>query len=484
MNTAKRILKTLKSADQLVASLLALSEKENICLLDSCGVNHLGSHLLLAGINALETFEIFNENPTETLRFLDDKLSSENLFSFFTISYEFGLKLEKIYSLENKHRTFDEPDIFLAQFDCLIVHNYQTRETFLTGNEKRFDEIEAKLKPSQNFEQSEHLSDKSVPVTSNFSKPEYIAAIEKIKEFIRCGDTYQTNLTQQIRARLPVDLTAQKIFWNLRKNNPAPFAAFLQRTDSTVISASPERFFRVESGEKKVERRKWSDKLFFTLHSPLSTLHSRLISASPIKGTRPRGNTFEEDLILQNELLKSEKDRAENVMIVDLLRNDLGRICEFGSVEVEKLCDLETHPTLFHLVSTITGKLRVNIKFSDIIRAVYPCGSITGAPKIRTMKIIDELETAPRGLSMGAIGYSIQNSKFKIRNSKSETLHSPLSTLHYSDLSVAIRTMVIHQQTAVFNVGGGIVIDSIPEVEYEETLLKAKALLNAFGGKL
>ena len=484
MNTAKRILKTLKSADQLVASLLALSEKENICLLDSCGVNHLGSHLLLAGINALETFEIFNENPTDTLRFLDDKLSSENLFSIFTISYEFGLKLEKIYSLENKHRTFDEPDIFLAQFDCLIVHNYQTRETFLTGNEKRFDEIEAKLKPSQNFEQSEHLSDKSVPVTSNFSKPEYIAAIEKIKEFIRCGDTYQTNLTQQIRARLPEDLTAQKIFCNLRKNNPAPFAAFLQRTDSTVISASPERFFRVESREWRVESGKQSIALLSSLDSPLLTLHSPLISASPIKGTRPRGENFEEDLILQNELLKSEKDRAENVMIVDLLRNDLGRICEFGSVEVEKLCELETHPTLFHLVSTITGKLRVNIKFSDIIRAVYPCGSITGAPKIRTMKIIDELETAPRGLSMGAIGYSIQNSKFKIQNSKSETHHSSLTTHHYFDLSVAIRTMVIHQQTAVFNVGGGIVIDSIPEVEYEETLLKAKALLNAFGGKL
>ncbi len=123
MNTAKRILKTLKSADQLVASLLALSEKENICLLDSCGVTYLESHLLLAGINPLETFEISNENPTETLRFLDDKLSSENLFSIFTISYEFGLKLEKIYSPEKKHRTFDEPDIFLAQFDCLIAHD-------------------------------------------------------------------------------------------------------------------------------------------------------------------------------------------------------------------------------------------------------------------------------------------------------------------------------------------------------------------------
>jgi len=471
VNTAKKLLKTLQSSDELVASLLALSETENICLLDSCGVDYSGSNFLIAGINPIEFFEITNENPSETLLFLDDKLSSEDLFSIFTISYQFGLKLEKINPREKNHQGFNEPDIFLAIFDCLVVHDYQMRKTFLVGNEKRFDEIEAKLESSQNHKQFNHSPrDKTVPVTSNFSKPEYLAAIEKIKEHIRRGDTYQTNLTQQIRARLPEDLTAQKIFWNLRKNNPAPFAAFLQRTDSTVISASPERFFRVESRESRVESAEQSD--------------SRLISASPIKGTRPRGNTFEEDLILQNELLKSEKDRAENVMIVDLLRNDLGRICEFGSVEVEKLCDLEKHPTLFHLVSTITGKLRANIKFSDIIRAVYPCGSITGAPKIRTMKIIDELETAPRGLSMGAIGCSIQNSKFKIQNSKSETHHSSLTTHHYFDLSVAIRTMVIHQQTAVFNVGGGIVIDSDPETEYEETLLKAKALLNAFGGKL
>ncbi|MGI8883102.1 MAG: anthranilate synthase component I family protein [Pyrinomonadaceae bacterium] len=485
MNTAKKLLKTLQSSDELVASLLALSETENICLLDSCGVDYSGSNFLIAGINPIEFFEITNENPSETLLFLDDKLSSEDLFSIFTISYQFGLKLEKINPREKNHQGFNEPDIFLAIFDCLVVHDYQMRKTFLVGNEKRFDEIEAKLESSQNHKQFNHSpTDKTVPVTSNFSKPKYLAAIEKIKEHIRRGDTYQTNLTQQIRARLPEDLTAQKIFWNLRKNNPAPFAAFLQRKDSTVISASPERFFRVESGEWRAESEKKSSYQCSTLNSPLSTLHSPLISASPIKGTRPRGTNFEEDLILQNELLGSEKDRAENVMIVDLLRNDLGRICEFGSVEVEKLCDLETHPTLFHLVSTINGNLRANIKFSDIIRAAFPCGSITGAPKIRTMQIIDELETAPRGLSMGTIGYSIPDSRFQIPDSKSDIHHSPSTIHHYYDLSVAIRTMVIHGQTAVFNVGGGIVIDSDPETEYEETLLKAKALLKAFGGKL
>ena len=185
-------------------------------------------------------------------------------------------------------------------------------------------------------------------------------------------------------------------------------------------------------------------------------------------------------------------------MIVDLLRNDLGRICEFGTVSVEKLCELEEHPTLFHLVSTVNGTLRENVRFSEMILSVFPCGSITGAPKIRTMKIIDELETATRGLSMGAIGFSsgewrVESGKWRVESGKlivesgefeDFTLNSPLSTLHSLDLSVAIRTMVIKDQKAIFNVGGGIVIDSIPEDEYKETLVKAKALLNAINGEL
>jgi para-aminobenzoate synthetase component 1 len=156
-------------------------------------------------------------------------------------------------------------------------------------------------------------------------------------------------------------------------------------------------------------------------------------------------------------------------MIVDLLRNDLGRVCEYGTVRVEKLCDLEEHPTLFHLVSTIVGDLRKDVGFSDILRAVFPCGSITGAPKLSTMRIIDNLETVNRGLSMGAIGYSIPNESFGV---------APVT-----DLSVAIRTMVIRDDDATFNVGGGIVIDSDPEREYDETLLKAQALLSALGAE-
>ncbi|MBA3784128.1 MAG: aminodeoxychorismate synthase component I [Acidobacteria bacterium] len=453
------------TADELVKTLLNLSDKKQVCLLDSCNVSHLKSHLFIAGVNPLEVLEITNDDAERTLKILNEKLSQTDLAFFFTISYDFGLKLENIKRRKKEFTSFSEPDVFLAAFDCLIIHDYDAGKTFLMGNEKRFDDLEKTLKENlkrQQFQNSRQNAD--VKISSNYTRESYLQAIGKIKEYIRRGDTYQTNLTQQLRAELPENLTAQKIFWRLRKSHPAPFAAFLKRNDDFVVSISPERFFKVQSSKFKVQ--------------------SRLIETSPIKGTRPRGNTAEEDLQLKNELLKSEKDRAENTMIVDLLRNDIGRICKFGTVTVEKLCDLDTHPTLFHLVSTVRGELKENITFADILKAVFPCGSITGAPKINTMQIIDELETANRGLSMGAIGFSIQSSQFKIQSLENKIQPSAFSLQPFIDVSVAIRTMVIKNQEAIFNVGGGIVIDSVPENEYEETLVKAKALLEAINGKL
>jgi para-aminobenzoate synthetase component 1 len=264
--------------------------------------------------------------------------------------------------------------------------------------------------------------------------------VKQIKEFISRGDTYQANLTQKFRVELSPGLRAADIFLRLRRDNPAPFAAFIDRGDSIVVSASPERFFRVANGR---------------------------IETSPIKGTRSRGADRDEDEKLRNELLVSAKDRAENTMIVDLLRNDLGRVCKFGTVVVDALCELEELPTLFHLVSTVSGELEHGIEFGDIIRAIFPCGSITGAPKIRTMEIIDDIESEPRGLSMGAIGYFVPETGFDLKPG--------------IDLSVAIRTMVIRDSVAEFNVGGGVVSDSDPDAEYEESLLKAKALLAALG---
>ena len=445
------------TADELVSALLSLAATETVCILDSCGVGNLGSHLLIAGIEPIEIVEITNNDPAETLSFLDEKLS-DDLVSIFTISYNFGLKLfglvPRIKPIENS----PEPDVFLARFDVLIIHDYVTGKTRLAGNANKFVAISRKLDDNISNFRSQisnlnfEISNAPPRLTSNFSKKAYLEAIGEIKELIRRGDTYQTNLTQQLTSILPVGLTPEIIFVRLRRNHPAPFSAFIKRRYSTVVSASPERFFRVRKGENPTGRE----------GGP-----GREITTSPIKGTQHRGATIKEDETLRNQLLTSKKDRAENTMIVDLLRNDLGRVCEFGSIRVAKLCELETHPTFFHLVSTVTGELRDDAGISDILRAVFPCGSITGAPKINTMRIIDEIETANRGLSMGAIGYYIPKDTFGMP----ETL----------DLSVAIRTMVVRGDSATFNVGGGIVIDSDPESEYNETLTKAKALFDAMG---
>jgi aminodeoxychorismate synthase component I len=432
------------SADNLVASLLRVSESEPVYILDSCGVRHLGSHLLIVGLRPVDIVEVSPADPKDTLRMLDDQLS-RNLAAIFTLSYEFGKKLSPA-SVETRTPVLDEPDVSVALFDSLIVHDYDSGRTSIVGNDNRSsviaDFIQSHIPDISSFDESPVHGSSAI---SNFTRPAYIAAVERIQDAIRNGDTYQTNLTQQLRCTLPESSTPESIYWRLRRDHPAPFSAFLKRSSSTVISASPERFFRTTS--------------------------NREIESSPIKGTRRRGATTEEDARLRAELLSSAKDRAENTMIVDLVRNDLGRVCRFGSVTVEKLCDLEEHPTLFHLVSTVRGILRDGVKFSEIIRAVFPCGSITGAPKIRTMEIIDEIENSSRGLSMGAIGVYLPESwEF-----------GEIAVDAVFDLSVAIRTMVVCDGVTIFNVGGGVVTDSDPEKEYDESLLKARALLTALG---
>jgi para-aminobenzoate synthetase component I len=419
--------------DQIVERLLNVGKDAGICMLDSCSSVHRGSEWLLAGVSPLETFEITNRDAGETLRVIDEILTGDKA-AVFSISYDFGGKLENI----GDQTSSVEPDIFASLFDTLLIHNYRNGETIIAGNPKSSSKILDVLH-EETLECGKEAKSAGRNVRSNFTRAGYLKAIETIKEYIRRGETYQTNLTQQITVDLPESVSTGAVFTRIRKEFPAPFAAYIERPGSTVVSASPERFFRV--AEESIE-------------------------ASPIKGTRPRGKDRTDDRRLRSELLASEKDRAENTMIVDLMRNDLGRVCEYGSVQVRELCAIQQLPTLFHLVSTIDGRLRSNLKPSDIIRSLFPCGSITGAPKIRTMQIIDELEPSKRGLSMGAIGVYIPEG-FGVR---------PVL-----DLSVAIRTMVVREGRATFNVGGGIVIDSDPEAEYEESLIKARALLNSLG---
>jgi para-aminobenzoate synthetase component 1 len=457
------------SADNLLRSLLSLSADLRLSILDSCIARDSSEHFLIAGFAPYEIIEARGNQISITRRgvegervirgdalaVLDERLaeySSPRLRAehlpvagacIATFSYELVHQLERL-RLNSARHVSDEPDMVLAFYDTLVIHDYRSGITKLVsaGGSKRLDEAFETLNDALSHAREDYESNplSILSTTSNVTRDEYLAAVRRIKERIAAGDIYQANLTQQFSCALAPETTAESIFWRLRRDNPAPFAAFIRRRDDVVISASPERFLRVETRDDK-----------------------RYVEAWPIKGTRARGATVEEDAALRAELLASEKDRAENVMIVDLLRNDLGRVSRYGSIAVTELCALEEHPTLFHLVSKVRGTLRDEVTAGALLRAAFPCGSITGAPKIRAVEIINEVETAPRGLSMGAIGY------FSFDGSL--------------DLNVAIRTIVVRDSVAQFNVGGGIVADSCPALEYEESLLKARALLHALGGE-
>jgi para-aminobenzoate synthetase component 1 len=272
-----------------------------------------------------------------------------------------------------------------------------------------------------------------VDLCSSFTREAYLDAVRRVREYILAGDIFQANLSQRLEA--PLHVPAWSLYQRLRSINPAPFAAYVDFPEVTVMSASPERFLRVTvDGE---------------------------VEARPIKGTSPRGVGPEHDAALGLALTESEKDRAENLMIVDLLRNDLSRVCAPGSVHVPELFALEYFATVHHLVSTVTGRLAASYDAIDLVRASFPGGSITGAPKIRAMEIIAELEPSKRGVYCGSIGY--------------------VALTGATDLSIVIRTYCVPagRDRVYFSVGGGIVADSDPDAEYRETLDKARALITA-----
>ena len=278
-------------------------------------------------------------------------------------------------------------------------------------------------------------ADPQVELTSTFTRQRYLEAVQRVRDYILAGDVFQVNLSQRFDAAFAGDPLA--LYARLRRATPAPFAGYLDGGDFQIVSASPERFLLVEGD--RVETR-------------------------PIKGTRPRGATPSLDDALASELSASPKDRAENVMIVDLLRNDLSRVCRPGTVRATGRLALERHPTVHHLVSTVEGRLREGAGGVALLRAAFPGGSITGAPKVRAMEIIAELEPAARGPYCGAMGY--------------------LSLTGAMDTSILIRTCVVRNGRVSFSAGGGIVADSDPAAEYAETLDKARALAAAAGASL
>ncbi len=268
----------------------------------------------------------------------------------------------------------------------------------------------------------------AIGLRSTFTGRGYLSAVQRVREYILAGDIFQANLSQRFEA--PMMEPPLAFYRRLRHENPAPFGAYLACDDVTVLSVSPERFL---------------------------SLNGLQVETRPIKGTRPRGLGPMHDQALGRELTESEKDRAENVMIVDLLRNDLSRVCRPGSVRVPELFTLEQHPTVHHLVSTVLGELMPGVAATELLRATFPGGSITGAPKVRAMEIIAELEPTERGLYCGSIGY--------------------ISHTGAMDTNIAIRTCVVQDGRIYFSGGGGIVADSDPEHEYRETLHKVQGIV-------
>jgi len=283
----------------------------------------------------------------------------------------------------------------------------------------------------QPAEQTTRFPLQGVPhVTSDFSRQDYLRAVERALEYIRAGDIYQVNLSQRLEAEQRLGPVEQ--YLRLRRANPAPFAAYFDAGDFVLLSSSPERFLQLRNGQ---------------------------VTTRPIKGTRPRGDSPEQDVRLRRELAESEKDRAENVMIVDLLRNDLGRVCRYRSVRVCDPLHIETFRYVHHLVSEVRGLLRPECSAVDLLRAAFPGGSVTGAPKIRAMEIIAELERTVRGPYCGSLAW------FNFAGDM--------------DSSILIRTIVAARGRLQFGVGGAIVADSDPAAEYEETLAKAAGLIAA-----
>jgi para-aminobenzoate synthetase component 1 len=390
-----------------------------------------------------------NENPLNSLK---EELSKYNVTNNSDLpfiggavgylSYDLGNYMEKLP--RNAVDDTNVPDLYFGLYNWVIVIDHLEHKTYVAtpdidgqGEEILVDKIREKIAKAEIdgidsicYEEKEIEPTKLI---SNFKKENYLQAVQKVREYIRSGDIYQANLTQRFSGK--TSLSSYELYRDLRRISPAPFGAFLNFEETHILSNSPERFIK-----------------FF----------GNNIETRPIKGTRPRGKTIEEDLLLQEELRNSEKDKSELLMIVDLERNDLGKVSRIGTVKVPELFVIEPYANVHHLVSTVIGELEEGKHCIDIIEGTFPGGSITGAPKIRAMEIIDELEPTQRNVYTGSIGYIGFNGDM--------------------DLNIAIRTIIKQDENVHFQVGGGITWDSNPEDEYQETIDKSKSMMKALRG--
>ncbi len=326
------------------------------------------------------------------------------------------------------------PSPYVDDLKMPDVHFFLPKQTLIFDNLKKRAFL-ISLEGGLDVERLPEYSQKdyfSVFYKTNMDKEYFTYAVEKIKNYIAAGDSFQVNFSQRIDVLF--EGSSVELYRRLRSLNPSPFSFFFQLGEFTAVSCSPERLVRVEG---------------------------KLVETRPIAGTRRRGKTAEEDRELERELFLSEKERAEHVMLVDLERNDLGRICRFGTVEVDELMVPEYYSHVIHIVSNVRGVLKDGVRSVDVLKAMFPGGTITGAPKVRTMEIIAELEPTRRALYTGSVGYMAFNGSM--------------------DFNIVIRTLLFKESFGVLQVGAGIVWDSVPEKEFEETLHKGRALLESLG---
>ena len=465
MYNNQRIIKELTPYIPAVDIFRIYEKEPGSAFLDSSLVNELGHYSVIGRCPYLklvkdgEIFTINGKTETETTfedymrEYLDtheDKNDSglpivSGAVGYF--SYDYGRKQMGVPSGEKDLVTI--PEAVLTFYDCFVVEDCQEKRTYLVANGISGDAAaqigameKAILESIKNRKQEEsetgeninawnsHREKFKIQIHPNFEKEEYKQAVDRMIQYIIEGDIYIANMTQQLTIeseKQPLD-----VFYDLRKNNPSPFGGYLDFGDYQIVCASPERFLKMKD---------------------------RHVNTRPIKGTRKRGATPEEDEMLRQELADSGKDKSELLMIVDLERNDLNRVCTPGSVKVTELFTVEAYATVFHLVSDIEGTLEDGKNVMDLLEATFPGGSITGAPKYRAMEIIDGLEHGKRNLYTGSIGY--------------------LTLDGSCDFNIVIRTALHKDGKYHLGVGGGITAESDLEFEYEETLQKAKAILDA-----
>lgn len=452
MYNKRRIIKEMKPARGAAELYTYFAGTDDSVFLDSSLVNKLGRYSVIGAVPYLKLvkegngFYINGEKETtcsfETylktyLAEHKDKNNTElpiisGAIGYF--SYEYGRKLMEVDSV--KEDLVSIPDAVLVFYDFYIIEDRHEQRTYLIANgitreaAKLLDEMESRINGKPVYMQKESDTEYPIEVQPNFAKDEYKQAVDRMIRYIIEGDIYITNMTQQLTVKsdkVPLD-----VFYDLRENNPSPFGGYFDYGDFQIVCASPERFLKMQKGH---------------------------VNTRPIKGTRKRGETPEEDMFMRTELENSEKDKSELLMIVDLERNDLNRVCNPGSVKVTELFSVEEYATVFHLVSDIEGDLEESKNVMDLLEAAFPGGSITGAPKYRAMEIIDEMENNKRNLYTGSIGY--------------------LTLDGGCDFNIVIRTALYKDGKYYLGVGGGITAESDLEFEYEETLQKAKAVLQA-----